>query len=138
VTKRVLLDESVPRHLAAPLEAAGFSATPYPNDWKQTKNGELLTLAEERGFDVLVTNDRSIYAQQNLRGRQLAIVVLPTNLRRQIMQRAAAVADTVGRIKPGQYVVIEPSGQRTVIDYNSPDAKPAEMPSVEPFEFRSL
>ena len=110
VSKRVLLDESVPRHLAVPLEAAGFSTTLYPNDWKQTKNGELLVLAEDRGFDVLVTNDRSIYAQQNLRGRTLAIVVLPTNLRRRVMERAPAVVDTVRRIKPGQYVVIEPGG----------------------------
>ena len=134
MTKRVLLDESVPRHLAASLEVAGFSATPYPNDWKQTKNGELLTIAEEHGFDVLVTNDRSIYAQQNLHGRQLAIVVLPTNLRRHIMERASAVVDTVGRIKPAQYVVIESSGLRPVIDYNAADAKPSEMPAVEPFE----
>jgi hypothetical protein len=134
VTKRVLLDESVPRHLAAPLELAGFPATPYPNDWKQTKNGELLTLAEDRGFDILVTNDRSIYAQQNLRGRKLAIVVLPTNLRRIVMKRASAVVDTVRRIKSGQYVVIEPSGLRPVIDYNAVDAKPSEMPAVEPFE----
>jgi len=51
MTKRVLLDEGVPRHLAAPLDAAGFSATPYPRAWKQMKNGELLELAERRGFD---------------------------------------------------------------------------------------
>ena len=74
-----------------------------------------------------------IYAQQNLRGRRLAIIVLPTNLRRYIMQRVSAVTDTVGRIKPGQYVVIEPSGLRPVIDYNTSDAKSSEMPSFEPF-----
>ena len=46
VTKRVLLDEGVPRQLAKPFTDAGYSATVYPNDWKRMKNGELLALAE--------------------------------------------------------------------------------------------
>jgi predicted nuclease of predicted toxin-antitoxin system len=107
VTKRVLLDESVPRHLATPLDAAGFSTTPYPNDWKQMKNGDLLALAEDRGFDVLITSDKNIYAQQNLRGRKLSIVVLPTNRRSDVMQRASDIVETLEMIEPGQYVVIE-------------------------------
>ena len=84
-------------------------------------NGELLAIAQEHGFDVLVTNDRSIYSQQNLRGRRLAIVVLPTNLRRVIMNRAADVVDTINRVKLGQYVVIELSGLRPVINYDAPE-----------------
>jgi hypothetical protein len=75
------LDESVPRQLAVPLDLAGFSTTPYPNEWKQTKNSELLMLAEQNAFDVLITSEKNIYAQQNLRGRKLALVVLPTNRR---------------------------------------------------------
>src|SRR5438105_7806889 len=73
--KRVLLDEGVPRHLAGPLQAAGFSATPLPQAWKQATNGELLQLAERHGFDVLITSDKNIYAQQNLRGRELSIIL---------------------------------------------------------------
>ena len=131
--KRVLLDESVPRHLALPLEAAGYSTTVFPNSWKELTNGELLTRAEELGFTVLITNDRNIYAQQNLRGRTLAIIVLPTNLRRHIMERASAVVDTVGRINQGQYVVIELSGLRPVISYNAAETTASSMPAVEPF-----
>ena len=136
MTIRVLLDESVPRHLAAFLDSAGFATTTYPNEWKQKTNGELLKLAEEAGFNVLVTSDKHIYAQQNLRGRKLSIIVLPTNLRRHVMQRAADVADTIRRIAPAQYVVIEPSGARPVIDYNSSTAATSEMPGVTPFKTR--
>ena len=57
--------------LAAPLEAAGFLVTLYPQAWKQTKNGELLQLVERQGFDILITSDKNIYAQQNLRGRNV-------------------------------------------------------------------
>jgi len=100
------------------------------------KNGELLGVSEEQGFDVLVTNDRAIYAQQNLRGRKLAIVVLPTNLRRHVMDRASDVVDTVNRIEPGQYVVIELSGLRRVINYNTPEGEAPEMPSIQPFNLK--
>ena len=118
MTKRVLLDESVPRHLTTPLEAAGFSVTPYPQSWKQTKNGELLRLAEAQGFDILITSDKNMYAQQNLRRRNLSIIVLPTNLRRQVMERVADVIDTLNHIKPRQYVVLEMNGQRTILNFD--------------------
>ena len=135
MNKRVLLDEGVPRQLATALIASGISATPYPNEWKQTRNGELLTLAEQAGYDVLVTSDRSIYAQQNLRGRTIAIVVLPTNRLRHVMARATDVADTIFRIEAAQHVVIEPNGARSVINYNDA-AEAADMPPVKPFDFR--
>jgi hypothetical protein len=128
----VLLDEGVPRHLAAPLEAAGLSATPYPHAWKQTKNGELLELAERAGFDILITSDKNIYAQQNLRGRDLSIIVLPTNRRRQVMERAADIIDTINRTRPRQYVVIEINGQRPVFDFDGPGVPSSEMPPVKP------
>jgi len=41
-----------------------------------TSNGELLKLAEDEGFDVLLTTDKRIRYQQNLTGRKIAIVVL--------------------------------------------------------------
>ena len=91
----------------------------------------MLTLAEDRGFDVLVTSDRSIYAQQNLRGRTLAIVVLPTNRRRHVMERTGDVADTIRRVQSGQYVVIEPTGARPVTNYNTGEKE--SLPAVKPF-----
>ena len=132
MTRRVLLDEGVPRHLAVPLEAAGFSATPYPNAWKQKKNGELLSLAENYGFYALITNDKNIYTQQNLRGRNLSIIVLPTNLRRHVMQRAADIVDSLNQIKPRQVIVIEPTGHRLLFEFDAPDRAPIEMPPFKP------
>src|ERR1700721_1689489 len=45
--------------------------------WDRLKNGDLLKVAQELGFEVLVTCDRNLAVQQNLRNRKLAIVVLP-------------------------------------------------------------
>jgi hypothetical protein len=132
VTKRVLLDESVPRQLATALNATGFAASPYPQAWKQIRNGELLRLAESEGFDVLITSDQNINAQQNLRGRNLSIIMLPTNLRRHVMERVADIIDTLNRIERRQYVVIERGGRRQVIDHDLPDVVLREMPPVKP------
>ncbi len=44
--------------------------------WERVENGELLTLAEEAGFKVLVTTDRNLSYQQNLTSRKISIVVL--------------------------------------------------------------
>jgi hypothetical protein len=44
--------------------------------WDKIANGELLKAAEQAGFDLLLTTDKNMAAQQNLKGRKIAIVVL--------------------------------------------------------------
>ncbi len=41
-------------------------------------NGDLLDEAERAGFDVLITADKNMRYQQNLKGRKIALVVLST------------------------------------------------------------
>jgi hypothetical protein len=47
--------------------------------WSELENGELLRAAEVAGFAVMVTGDKNLSSQQNLRGMALALVVLSTN-----------------------------------------------------------
>jgi hypothetical protein len=71
---RVLLDESLPRPLAALLgdhEVRTVAAV----GWSGIENGELLRLAAER-FDVLLTADRNLEHQQNLLTLPMSVVVL--------------------------------------------------------------
>jgi hypothetical protein len=44
--------------------------------------------------------------------------VLPTNLRRQVMERAADVIAALKEVKPRQYVVIETDGSRSVLGFD--------------------
>jgi predicted nuclease of predicted toxin-antitoxin system len=76
---RVLLDESLPRPLAALLTGHDVQ-TVAAMDWSGKQNGELLQLAAGR-FDVLVTADQNLEHQQNLTALPLSVVVLvaPTN-----------------------------------------------------------
>ncbi|MFB2877619.1 DUF5615 family PIN-like protein [Floridanema aerugineum] len=76
---RVLLDECLPKKLKR--ELVGHTVITVPQQgWAGKKNGELLQLAESE-FDVFLTIDRNLTAQQNLSTRNIAIVVIvaPSN-----------------------------------------------------------
>ncbi|MGH9583022.1 MAG: hypothetical protein ACRD4O_08820 [Bryobacteraceae bacterium] len=77
-------------------------------DWApQLENGELLRMAEAAGFHVMVTSDQNIRYQQNLTGRQLALVVLGSNIWPVVRQHGAAIAAQVDATTPGSYDFIE-------------------------------
>ena len=52
-------------------------ATAFEMGWSQLENGELLAAAEGK-FDAFITTDQNLRYQQNLQGRRLAILALPT------------------------------------------------------------
>lgn len=74
---RVFLDESMPRVLRHSLEPHDVSFVEQEG-WKGRSNGALLKLITG-AFEVLLTSDRSFAFQNDLRGRGLSVVVLPTN-----------------------------------------------------------
>jgi len=103
---RILLDQSVPRAVGRLLAGheVGWAAD---RGWQELLNGELLKVAEEAGFAALVTADQSIRYQQNLDGRQLALVVLTTNNWRVLRENSGLIADAVNRVQPGSYEEVE-------------------------------
>jgi hypothetical protein len=72
----VLFDHGTPRTLARHLIDHHTVTEARARGWEQAENGELPTLAEEAGFEVLVTTDQNLGHQQNLASRKIAIVVL--------------------------------------------------------------
>ncbi len=65
----ILLDNNAPRGLARAL--LGHTVIEArERGWATLKNGELLRVAEQAGFGVLVTADKNIRYQQNLEGRK--------------------------------------------------------------------
>jgi hypothetical protein len=67
-----------------------------------TSNGALLARLEG-GCDVFVTADKSLRYQQNLAGRTLAIVELPTNRLLTLKAMSAEILAAVGSATPGSY-----------------------------------
>ena len=73
----ILLDECTPRVVKGHL-AGHDTHTVQEMRWAGFKNGDLLAAAEER-FDVFITTDKNLRYQQNFRGRNLAVLQLPSN-----------------------------------------------------------
>ena len=72
---KILLDHNLDRRLKKHLRGHEV-ATAFESGWADVQNGELLTLAEDNGFNILLTADANIKKQQNLTGRTISIVVL--------------------------------------------------------------
>ncbi|MGX7707568.1 hypothetical protein [Methylobacterium sp. Gmos1] len=85
---------------------------------------------------MLVTNDKNMGHQQSLRGRTIAIVALPYNKRRLILERVETIADTIVQAKPGEHAVIGLDGPRFA--HAIVDGRPfsRELPAVAPFKMR--
>jgi predicted nuclease of predicted toxin-antitoxin system len=96
---RVLLDESVPVQLKAWLSEHDVR-TVVEMSWRGLKNGALLDAAEKQ-FQVFVTADQGIPHQQRLASRTIAIIVIPTNRKREVEALATRISTAVMQAKPG-------------------------------------
>jgi hypothetical protein len=75
----------------------------------RTENGELLVAAETAKFDVFLTLDQGIEYQQNLTGRNIAIIIFRTksNRLKDLFPHVRACLAYIESIQPGQIVRIE-------------------------------
>ena len=101
---RVLLDECLPRRLAAEFGNHEVRTVPQAG-WASKSNGELLDLAEGR-FDVFVTVDRGLAFEQNLRDRTLSVVALRavSNRYDDLCPLLPAILRALDRVGRGQVV----------------------------------
>ena len=73
---KLLLDESVPKRLAASFPASFTLRTVQEMGWSGTGNGLLLSLAASEGFNALITVDRGVEHQQNLEALPIPVVIM--------------------------------------------------------------
>lgn len=103
----ILFDHGTPRGLARALSSHTIF-TAQARGWDRLSNGDLLNAAELAGFKLLVTTDRRIRYQQNLRGRKIPIVVLAGSTKwsriRECFERITAA---VGASPPGSHTEVE-------------------------------
>ena len=100
----IILDENLPRplnriflgHTVTTVQEQGLAGT---------VNGALLDQLEG-AFDVFITADKNLRYQQNLSGRTLAIIELPTNRLPLLRPLFARIAAAVESIPPSAYVQI--------------------------------
>jgi len=103
---KVFFDECVPRPLRARLPGHEIR-TAREMAWGRLKNGELIRLAEENGFEAFVTSDQNLSYQQNLAGRRITLVVLSTNYWPTLRKQTAKIEAALATLHPGQYVEVQ-------------------------------
>src|SRR5262245_55945645 len=102
----VLFDQGTPVQIRRSLKEHTVK-TAREQSWSMLANGELLRVAEEAGFDVLLTTDKNMRYQQNLAGRKIAVVVLGNGLWPLVRPMLAQVVAAVDAAKPGTYTEVE-------------------------------
>ena len=102
----ILFDQGTPVGIRNSLPGHDVK-TARQQGWSTLLNGELLRVAEEAGFDVLLTTDKNLAYQQNLSNRTIAIVALGRNRWSLIQPALQRIAEAVSAAKPGSYTLVE-------------------------------
>jgi hypothetical protein len=99
---RILFDQGTPAPLRHHLPIHSVD-TVAEKGWSTLSNGELLARAEQAGYDVLITTDQNVRYQQNLTGRNLAIIIPMSTSWPRIQLQIAGVAVAINRAHAGSY-----------------------------------
>jgi hypothetical protein len=102
---KILFDHGTPSPLRHALSRHSVS-TANEMGWSEIDNGRLLSVAEIE-FDAIITTDQSIRYQQNLVGRRLAILVLPTTRWKRIQAHQSEISAAIDRLRPGDLVELK-------------------------------
>ena len=72
------------------------------------KNGELLSIAEARGFEVFVSLDQGFEYQQNLRNRNLGVVLIRSrsNTLSSLIGDVGEILSAIETIQPGVLIKV--------------------------------
>jgi hypothetical protein len=102
----VLFDQGTPVAIAKFLLGHSVKTARRLN-WDTLANGELLNAAEKAGFEVLLTTDKNLAYQQNLKSRRIAIVVLGRNRWSIVRAVVPQIVAAVNAALPGTYTLVE-------------------------------
>jgi hypothetical protein len=100
-----LFDNGTPRGLARFLVGHSVEEA-WSRGWEEISNGDLIDAAEQAGFEVMVTTDKNIRYQQNLKGRKIALVVLEHSQWPMVKLVAENIAAVINAAQPGSYAEV--------------------------------
>jgi hypothetical protein len=101
----ILFDQGTPLPIRSYLRGHSVR-TAAQQGWNRLGNGELLTAAEQAGFDLLLTTDKNIRFQQNLSARRIAIVILGQQQWPQLRSSIQRVVEAINAATPGSYMEV--------------------------------
>jgi hypothetical protein len=102
----ILFDHGTPAPLRRSL-VGHIVATAYELGWATLKNGTLLQSAEMAGYELLITTDKNLMYQQNLRGRTIAIIALGQANWPIVRTYIPQIVDAVNAATAGSYQLVK-------------------------------
>jgi hypothetical protein len=103
---RILFDQGTPAPLI-PFLRGHTVTTAEDAGCDKLANGVLLKAAEESGFELLLTTDKNMVSQQNLRKHTIAIVVLGNSEWRIVQRYVRRIAAAVNAATSGSYAEVD-------------------------------
>lgn len=102
---RILLDNNVPHGLIALLRPhEAFHASQL--GWAELQNGELLRMADQHGYHLLITGDKNLRYQQNLARVGCSIIEISEHSWPTVRGNAAVLLAAIEVIQPGGYATV--------------------------------
>ena len=104
---KILLDENLPRDLRYFLAGHEVFTVAYLG-WSGMENGELLKIAGDSGFDVMLTKDSGVEYEQPLAALPIAVVVMKAKANKldDIRPLLPALLSTLANLEPRTLVRI--------------------------------
>jgi hypothetical protein len=103
---KILFDQGTPVPLRRSLLEHTVD-TAYERGWSVLSNGDLLAVAEQDGYDLMITTDQNLRYQQSLASRQIAIIVLRSTSWPRIRLNIETIQNAVDNSVVGSYQEIE-------------------------------
>jgi hypothetical protein len=102
---KIRFDNGTPRSIARCL--TGHEVT-YARriGWHELENGDLIRQAEEAGYEVLLSTDKNIQYQQNLKDRKIALVILSNQQWPAVRLHLDQIALAVNAATPGSFTEV--------------------------------
>lgn len=101
----ILFDHGAPRSIARFLDGHTVVEA-IARGWDRLANGALLKAAED-AFELLLSTDKTIRYQQNLKGRRIAIIILGNSTRPVVHRYIDRVIAAVNAATPGSYAEVD-------------------------------
>ena len=98
---KILFDHCTPAPLRRYLSGHTID-TAYELGWNTLRNGALLDIAEQHGYEILITTDQGIRYQQNFLERKIGLLLLLSNSWPRIRLRVEEIQNELNVIRPGE------------------------------------
>jgi hypothetical protein len=102
----ILFDNGTPAPLRYALKGHSVVEA-IERGWDRLANGELIAAAEAAGFELLLTTDKNMRYQQNLKGRKIAFVVIGNQQWPTLRRYLDRVVEAVNAATPGSVAEVE-------------------------------